>query len=87
MLRNTQRQQPRLAGSDVSSAAVRRLARRGGVKRLSGDLYNEGRRVLNDFARKVLRKVQILAHHSKGKTVSLADMVQDLRHNGVSYYG
>ena len=39
----------------ISKAAIRRLARRGGVKRLSGLVYEETRRTLKAFLERVLR--------------------------------
>ena len=81
------RRNPTFRGSDVSRAAIPRVARQGGVKRLSSHLYNEGPRLLNDFVRDVLRKAQVLADHSKRKTVSGADVVQAVRRSGVIYYG
>jgi histone H4 len=39
----------------ITKPAIRRLARRGGVKRISGDIYEEIRGVLRHFLENVIR--------------------------------
>ncbi|KAJ1375192.1 Histone-fold [Sesbania bispinosa] len=53
--------------SRVSQAAIRRLARRGGVKRISGLIYEETRGVLKVFLENVIRDAVTYTEHAKRK--------------------
>jgi len=52
-----------------------RLARRGGVKRISGLIYEETRGVLKIFLENVIRDSVTYTEHSKRKTVTALDVV------------
>ncbi|TKR79876.1 hypothetical protein L596_014032 [Steinernema carpocapsae] len=52
------------------SRAIRRLARRGGVKRISGLIYEETRGVLKVFLESVVRDAVTYCEHAKRKTVT-----------------
>nr|AFY23220.1 histone H4.2 [Hematodinium sp. SG-2012] len=54
----------------ITKPAIRRLARRGGVKRISGLVYDETRVVLRAFLHDVLRDAVTYCEHSKRKTVA-----------------
>ncbi|KAK1328764.1 hypothetical protein QTO34_010893 [Cnephaeus nilssonii] len=56
----------------ITKPAIRRLARRGGVKRISGLIYEETRGVLK---------------HAKRKTVTAMDVVYALKRQGRTLYG
>ena len=49
----------------VISQAIRRLARRGGVKRISGLIYEETRGVLKIFLENVIRDSVTYTEHAK----------------------
>jgi hypothetical protein len=53
----------------VTKPAIRRLARRGGVKRISGLCYEETRGVLKVFLENVIRDAVVYTEHAKRKTV------------------
>eukprot|EP01084_Bolivina_argentea_P142326 250052_1 len=72
--------------SSVSQGSIRRLARRGGVKRIAGTLYEEVRGVLNGFVEKVVHGATAYAEHSKRKTVTALDVVQSLKREGKLLY-
>lgn len=68
--------------------AIRRLARRGGVKRISGEIYKETRGVLkNFFLEHVIRDAVIYCEHARRKTVTAMDVVYALKKNGRTLYG
>ena len=46
----------------ITKPAIRRLARRGGVKRISGLIYEETRGVLKIFLENVSRPSMLLGH-------------------------
>ncbi len=71
----------------ISKSAIRRLARRGGVKRISGLIYNETRDVIRGFLVGVLRDVDIIAQGAKRKTVTAMDIVFALKRRGIIIYG
>ena len=54
----------------ITKPAIRRLARRGGVKRLSGLVYEETRGVLKVFLENVIRDAVTYTEHAKRKTVT-----------------
>jgi histone H4 len=71
----------------ISKPAMRRLARRGGVKRISGLIYEETRGVLKTFLEQVLRDAVTYTEHSRRKTVTSMDVVYALKRQGKTLYG
>lgn len=71
----------------VTKPAIRRLARRGGVKRISGLVYEETRKVLHQFLTNVIAKAITYTEHSHRKTVSALDVCYALKHEGRVIYG
>merc|ERR1712232_817362 len=59
----------------ITKPAIRRLARRGGVKRISGLIYEETRSVLKNFLEGVLRDAITYTEHARRKTVAALDIV------------
>ena len=51
----------------ITKPAIRRLARRGGVKRISGLIYDETRSVLKTFLDGVVRDAVTYTEHAKRK--------------------
>ena len=70
----------------ITKPAIRRLARRGGVKRISGLIYDETRSVLKTFLDGVVRAVTY-TEHAKRKTVTAMDVVYALKRQGRTLYG
>merc|ERR1712224_1095589 len=68
-------------------AAIRRLARRGGVKRISGLIYEETRGVLEVFLENVIRDAVTYTEHARRKTVTAMDVVYALKRPGRTLYG
>jgi histone H4 len=71
----------------ITKPAIRRLARRGGVKRLSGLMYEETRGVLKIFLEDVIRTSVIFTEHARRKTVTALDVVYALKRKGRTLYG
>ena len=63
----------------ITKPAIRRLARRGGVKRISGLIYEETRGVLKVFLENVIRDSVTYTEHAKRKTVTALDVVYALK--------
>ncbi|KAJ1345966.1 ATP phosphoribosyltransferase (ATP-PRTase) (ATP-PRT) [Parelaphostrongylus tenuis] len=71
----------------ITKPAIRRLARRGGVKRISGLIYEETRGVLKVFLENVIRDAVTYCEHAKRKTVTAMDVVYALKRQGRTLYG
>lgn len=71
----------------ITKGAIRRLARRGGVKRISADVYDEVRETLRVFVEGVVRDATAYTEHAKRKTVTALDVVNALRKRGKIIYG
>lgn len=71
----------------VTKPAIRRLARRAGVKRLGGPIYEEVRASLKVFMQDVLRDAVAYTEHAKRKTVTALDVVYALKRHGRTLYG
>ena len=71
----------------ITKPAVRRLARRGGVKRISGLIYEESRGVLKTFLENVIRDAVTYTEHARRKTVTAMDVVYALKRQGRTLYG
>lgn len=71
----------------ITKPAIRRLARRGGVKRISGGVYEETRGVLKIFLEIVIRDALVYTEHARRKTVTALDAVYALKRQGKTLYG
>jgi len=71
----------------VTKGDIRRLARRGGVKRISGTIYTDIRTELKARLNVILRNVVTITEHSKRKTVTVTDVIFALRRLGTPVYG
>ena len=71
----------------VTKPAIRRLARRGGVKRISGLIYEQTRGVLKVFLENVIRDSVTYTEHARRKTVTTMDVVYALKRQGRTLYG
>ena len=71
----------------ITKPAIRRLARRGGVKRISGLIYEETRGVLKVFLENIIRDAVTYTEHARRKTITAMDIVYALKRNGRTLYG
>jgi histone H4 len=81
----SRKQRPLIEG--ITKPAIRRLARRGGVKRISFGIYKEIREVLQKFLKNVVRDAITYTEHAKRKTVTAMDVVYALKRQGRTLYG
>jgi len=63
-----------LAESEISTAAVHRLIKKGGAGRIGDDAAEELRNVMEEFAVKVGKEALDLARHAGRKTVRAEDI-------------
>ena len=71
----------------ITKPAIRRIARRGGVKRISNSIYEETRIVLKNFLDGVIRDAIVYTEHARRKTVIAMDIIYALKRQGRSLYG
>ena len=71
----------------ITKPAIRRMARRGGVKRISGLIYDETRGVLKVFLENVIRDSVTYTEHARRKTVTAMDVMYALKRQGRTLYG
>ncbi len=71
----------------ISSNSIRRLARRGGIKRVSSSIYGDTRLVIHAFLDGVLRDAITYTHHANRKTVTTTCVVYALKRQGRTIYG
>lgn len=71
----------------ITKPAIRRLARRGGVKRISSFIYDDTRAVLRGFLENVVKDAIAYTDHAKRKTVTAMDVVYALKRQGRTLYG
>ncbi|KAF7265430.1 hypothetical protein GWI33_021162 [Rhynchophorus ferrugineus] len=74
-------------GKGNTKPAIRKLARRGGVKRISGLIYEETRGFLKVFLEKVIRDAVTYTEHTKRKTLIAMDVVYALKRQERTLYG
>ncbi len=77
--KRNQKKQIRETILGVTKPAIRRLARRGGVKRISALIYDEARIVLKTFLENVIKDSVTYCEHAKRKTVTALDVVYALK--------
>jgi len=71
----------------ITKPAIRRLARRGGVKRINAYIYDDIRVILKQFLDRVIRDAVTYTEHGKRKTVTAMDVVYALKRSGRTLYG
>jgi histone H4 len=71
----------------ITKPAIRRLCRRGGIKRISNLVYEETRGGLKAFMENIIRDAVTYMEHAKRKTVSALDVVYALKRNNRVLYG
>lgn len=71
----------------ITKPAIRRLARRGGVKRISGLMYEEIRSLLRKFVWHLMDGAILYTDHANRKTLTALDVVRALKKQGRAIYG
>ena len=81
------RQAARLRAKPISNGSIRRLARRGGVIRMSCNVYDRVRECAHSFLHEVLRDAVLYTDGVRRKTVMVADVLHALKLNACTLYG
>ncbi|KAH0427846.1 histone H4 [Colletotrichum camelliae] len=71
----------------ITKLAIRRLARRGGVKRISAMIYDEARTALKDRLTGIIRDCVTYVEYRGAKTITIYDVIHSLRRSGAPIYG
>lgn len=71
----------------ITKPAIRRLARRGGVKRISAAIYEETRGALRQYLESIIKDSYSYCEHARRKTVTVMDVIYALKRNGYTLYG
>ncbi|KAI1813694.1 histone-fold-containing protein [Poronia punctata] len=71
----------------ITKPAIRRLARRGGVKRISASVYEEARTALRARLEQILRDCVVYCEYRNAKTITINDVLHSLRRLGRPIYG
>ena len=71
----------------ATKSSVRRMARRGGVKRIAMSVYDEARSVMHSFVRGLVRDALAYTEFGKRTTVSAMDVIHALKKRGKQLYG
>ena len=72
---------------DITKPAIRRLARRGGVSRISDRCYEETRCELKVFLEDVIRDAATYTKHARRNTIAAMDVVYALKRHDRTVYG
>ncbi|THW68313.1 hypothetical protein D6D19_08984 [Aureobasidium pullulans] len=71
----------------ITKGSIRRLARRGGVKRISATIYDEVRAALKDRLKLLLHDICAILECTVRKTITVPDIVFVLNCHGTPIYG
>ncbi|KAF2121566.1 histone-fold-containing protein [Lophiotrema nucula] len=71
----------------VTKGDIRRLARRGGVKRISAMIYDDVRHALKQRLQVILRDIVAIVEYSGRQTVTVRDVIFTLNRIGQPIYG
>lgn len=71
----------------ITKPSIRRLARRGGIKRINGYTYDETRGNLKAFLELIIKDALVYTKHARRKTMQTCDVVYSLKKNGHKIYG
>ncbi len=70
----------------ITKRDLRRLARRGGIKRINTKVYDEARGALKDFLQTIVHDAVIYTEFAHRRTVTAADVRYALKRNGRTLY-
>lgn len=71
----------------ITKPDIRRLARRGGVKRISAMIYGDARQALKERLELIIRDCVTFCEYRKAKTITVSDVIHALRRLGRPIYG
>ncbi|KAI5868415.1 histone-fold-containing protein [Durotheca rogersii] len=71
----------------ITKPSIRRLARRGGVKRISASIYDEVRSALKGRLEEIIRDCVAYTEYRQRKTVTINDVLHALKRLGRPIYG
>lgn len=71
----------------IKNPAIRRLARRAGVQRVSGLIYEDTRAALKLFLDSVIRDSITYTENARRKTITVMDVMYALKRRGHTLYG
>ena len=69
--------------SALNRPALRRLARRAGVKRIDVGIYEEGPLAMREWLKKIVMDSVTFTEHAKRATVTINDVLMALKRHGV----
>ncbi|KAJ2980401.1 hypothetical protein NUW58_g6952 [Xylaria curta] len=72
---------------NIDNLNNRRLARRGGVKRISAAIYEDARQVLRKRLEEIIKDCVTYTEYRQAKTVTINDVLHSLRRQGRPIYG
>ncbi|EOO01438.1 putative histone h4 protein [Phaeoacremonium minimum UCRPA7] len=81
------RKVPRDTIRGITKPAIRRLARRGGVKRISGSIYDDIRAALKARLELILKDCVTFTEYRNAKTITIHDVLFALKRIGRPIYG
>jgi histone H4 len=73
--RTAQKRHARAQIEGITKSDIRRLARKGGVKRISSFVYDDARQILKNFLEEMLKRSITFCEYSRRRTVSGLDVV------------
>lgn len=71
----------------ITKPAVRRLARRGGIKRISSEVYDATRERLKEYLGQMIGRAIVYMDYARRKTVTANDVVYACKSTGQPIYG
>jgi histone H4 len=71
----------------ITRGGIRRLAKRGGVKRVAETIYHNIREFVDYFLGTVVRDASVYCEHAQRKTITAMDVVHALKKSGRTLYG
>jgi histone H4 len=71
----------------ITKQSIRRLARRGGVRRISDLIYRQTRDVLQHFLDIVIHDALVYSEHGRRFYITAKDVVYALKRQGITLYG
>jgi histone H4 len=72
--------------NNITKRDIRRLGRKAGIKRLTGDVVDEARNSLVDFLTTIIKDSATYSDYASRKTVTKNDIMYSLKKNGRTLY-
>ena len=86
-VQKSKRRHRKVLAAGITNGDIRRLARRGGIKRMNKKVFDTARSALKEFLTTIIHDAVTYTEHARRNTVTHMDVTYALKRNNMTLYG